>query len=201
MAPTNHTSSRRSTSARSTTHPPPSRIERARAGIHQMFSGRSSVGTQSSPPESPKTPRLALGLNNLSSTRLVIPYLSRSATTPSPNSPPAASQSARNTEPPTVPEPTASNLVRQQNAYHDISVLSVQTSHHSARRFADPAEQQLEELANEGRRRRHKTYQVERRCAPKVKSAKVRSKILTCFISGVVNATQIHILSLVTDPG
>jgi hypothetical protein len=184
MPPTRQAASRHST--RSTTRPPPSRIERVRVNMNQMFSGRSTLGMQSSPPESPKTPRLALGLNNLSSTRLVIPHLTRT-TPPSPNSPRPPSGLAPNDEIPTYSEPTAPDPARLQPAYHDIAVLSVQTRHNSARRFVDPAEEHLAELAGEARRRRHKTTAGGRRCATKTKSKKMRSKILTCFISGIVD--------------
>ena len=165
-----------------------------------MFSGRSSVGTQSPTPESPKTPQLALALNNPSSTSLAIPHTSSSTTTPSLHAVSPLSQSATDTGIPTTPQPATPGPVRLQQAYHDISVLSVQTRHQTPRRFVDPAEQQLAELANDARRRRHKTQGVERRRSPRAKKPKLRAKILTCFVSGVVSGQvkstiYIHYLS------
>lgn len=166
-----------------------------------MFSGRSSVGSQSLSPESPKTPRLPLGLNNLSSTRLAIPHASRLATTSSPHSLHPSSRSSTETEILTSFQPTAPEPVHQHRAYNGISVLSVQTRHQTGRRFVDPAEQQLAELANEGRRRRPKTHNVERRRSSRVKKPRLRSKILTCFISGVVLLAILAIyLGLVLSP-
>jgi hypothetical protein len=51
----------------------------------------------------------------------------------------------------------------------------------------DPAELHLAELAETGRRRRQrKARERERRCMPKIKNKKIRAKILSCFISGLV---------------
>jgi hypothetical protein len=189
MPRTRQTIPRRSTAHLSTTRPPPSTAGRVRTGVQQMFSGRSSVGTQSPTPESPKTPRLALALNNPSST-----------TTPSSHAVSPLSQSATDTGIPATPQPAAPGPVRHQQTYHDISVLSVQTRHQTPRRFVDPGEHQLAELANEARRRRHKTQGGERRRSPRAKKPKLRAKILTCFVSGVVSGQvkstiYIHYLS------
>jgi hypothetical protein len=183
MPPTRPTASRRST--RSTSHPSPARVGRVRAGMRQMFSGRSTVGTQDSPPDSPKTPRLVLGLNNLSSTRLVIPYLSRTTTTPSPESTETPTRTTPNSDAPAASGPAPPDAVRLQPAYNDIAVLSVQTRRDSRPGFVDPAEQHLAQLASEGRRRRHKSTDISRRRAAKAKT-KLRSQIVACFVSGMV---------------
>lgn len=185
MPPVWQTASRRSPSTRSAIHPPASRLERVRSGVRQLFSGQSAVGTASSPPESPKTPRLALGLNNLSLTRLVIPHLSRPTLVHSPQSPqslpPATASDTAATSHPFSP----SSLLQQPDQ-PNIFVLPSRSRHNSTSRFVDPAEQQLAELVNEGRQRRNKTHQTNRRCGPKIKSKKIRSRILGCFISGLV---------------
>lgn len=161
--------------ARSTTRPLPLAVGRLRAGIQQMFSGRSSVGTPSSPPDSPKTPRLPLDPNNLSS-----------RTEPAPDYSRYSSQPAANPLPPTTTRPAATHTPQQRPVYSGISILSFQTGRRPPRPFVDPEEQQLAELANEGRRRRHKTP-VEKKCFPKIKSKRTRSKMVTCVVSGLVN--------------
>jgi hypothetical protein len=167
---------------------PPSRIEGIRTGMNQLFSGRSRVGPpRSRTPESPKTPRLALGLGNFSSTRLVIPYLTRTNTTSRPPT--------RQDTPPISSRPITANSLRnslrQQNTILPISNPPRHARHnsHTARRFVgvDPAELHLAELAETGRRRRQrKARERERRCMPKIRNKKIRAKILSCFISGLV---------------
>ncbi|KAH8687670.1 hypothetical protein BGZ60DRAFT_522319 [Tricladium varicosporioides] len=171
-------------SSRDSSRPASSRIEGIRTGINHLFTGRSRIGTpRSHTPESPKTPRLALGLGNLSSTRIVIPYLTRTNTNSSqssqtpirPQHTPHTSVSSR----PIAPNP------HQQQA--PVSTIPPQIRHNGARRFrgVDPAETHLAELAEAGRRRRNKVRSSERRCGPKIKNRKIRAKILTCFISGL----------------
>ena len=164
----------------------PSRLEGIRTGVNHLFSGRSRVGTpRSRTPESPKTPRLALGLGNFSSTRLVIPYLTRTNTNPSP------SPTRHDPHSPISSRPITAHSLRQQTTILPTSSVPphVRQNSHSARRFVgvDPAELHLADLADSGRRRRrNKTRQREPRCAPKIKNRKIRAKILSCFISGLV---------------
>jgi hypothetical protein len=186
MPPIRQTATRRSPPSRSATHRPASRIEQIRVGILQMFSGQSTVGNASSPPQSPKTPRLALGLNNISSTRLVLPHLSRTTRTPSPQSPHSLPQHAPTIETQATSRPTTGNSLREQPQQPNTSALPSHYRHNSTHRFVDPAEQHLAALVSDGRRRRHKTHEIERRCAPKVKNNKIRAKIWSCFVSGLV---------------
>lgn len=202
-------------------HRPPTRVESIRTGINHLFSGRSSVGLPTShthTPDSPKTPRLQLGLGNFSSTRLVIPYLSRSNTSssvrslnrpehgahPSVDSTRTSNSLRRETRriptntpsfdaPPALPQAQQS----QPRAYRPREPRSeehnrLQQERSRPRRFVGvgPEEQHLAELATVGRtRRRNKSPgKPERRCAPKIKNQQIRSKILSCFISGLVIA-------------
>jgi hypothetical protein len=169
-----------------------------RAGIHSLFSGRSTVGPRSRTPDSPKSPRFVLGLPNLPTTRLNVPYLTRSASDPSRSGSqhstvlPASSSSPSNEDPtaPISPRPITPNSLRQQIQRPDLSAVPSHVRHNSGRRFVgvDPAELHLAELAEAGRsRRRHKRRHRERTYAPKIKNRKVRTKILWCFISGLVS--------------
>jgi hypothetical protein len=196
MPSTRQSSSRRSSTTQSS-RPAPSRLENVRAGINQLFTGRSTVGrVRSQPPESPKAPRLVLGLQNFSSTRLAVPYLNRTATsTPTPPSPTAASpRSAHSPSTPLSSRPITPNALRHHTSRQpSVSTIPPQVRHNSSRRFVgiDPAEVHLAELANVGRqRRKNKPKQSERTCAPKIKNRKIRAKILSCFISGLVNYAQ-----------
>lgn len=156
-----------------------------------MFSGRSGVGTAgSNSPESPKTPRAAPGLQNLHlpSTRIVIPYLNR---TYSQNTTPAASpRSSRHPYTSIDSRSITPQSSRQQTEPGAVSRPSQSRQNSQrARRFVgvDPAELHLAELAEAGRRRRRqKSRAPERKCFPQIKNRKIRSKILSCFISGLV---------------
>jgi hypothetical protein len=184
-------------SARSS-RPPPSRLENVRVGLNSQFSGRSRVGTvRSQTPQSPKTPRPALGLRELPSTRLHIPYLTRTNSSRTSRNNSISSVSRRSTQSPLTPissRPLTPNSFRQQTQQHsrDPSATSIPppVRRTSTRRFVgvDPAELHLAELAQAGRRRRkRKPRSLERRCAPKIKNRHIRMKILSCFISGLVN--------------
>jgi len=189
MSPLRHNGHRRQLSSESS-RGPPSRIEGIRTGINQMFSGRSRVGPpRSRTPESSKTPRLALGLGNFSSTRLVIPYLTRTNTI---SRPPTRHDTPISSTP--ITAESLQHSLRQQNTTLPLSSTPRHARHnsHTARRFVgvDPAELHLAELAETGRRRRRKARERERRCAPKIKNKKIRAKILSCFVSGLVNIYQ-----------
>ena len=198
MPPVRQSNHRRSSSGRSSRPSQGStRLDGVRAGIHHLFSGRSTVGPRSPTPDSPKSPRFVLGLPNLPTARLNVPYLTRSASNPSrsnsqrSNTAPAPSP-AQPPESPLTPissRPITPNSLRQQIQQPDVSAVPSHTRHNSARRFVgvDPAEQYLAELAQTGRdRRRRKRKHKERTCAPKIKNRKIRAKILLCFISGLV---------------
>jgi len=87
MSSTLETPLRYSSTIQSPRSPPNSRLGSIRAGVHGLFSGQSTVERARShsvdTPESPKTPRPVfprpvVGLQNLPSPRLHIPYLTRS---------------------------------------------------------------------------------------------------------------------------
>jgi len=174
----------------------PSRLENVRIGINQLFTGQSRVGlSRNQTPESPKTPRLALGLQNLPSTRINIPYLNRTSSTSSnestrPNT--AVPRSARNPLTPFSSRPITPRALRQESRDSTDRTVPPPVRHTSTRRFigVDPAELHLAELAQAGRRRRRQNSRkrhANRRCAPKIKNRKIRAKILSCFVSGLVN--------------
>lgn len=201
MPPIRQNNSRRSPSYRSS-RPSSSRLEGVRASINQLFTGRSSVGPRSPTPDSPKTPRFVLGLPNLSTTRLNVPYLTRTPSVPhrsntqrsNASQTASASQTAESPTTPISSRPIIPNSLRQQIEQPAVSAVPSHVRHNSARRFVgvDPAEQHLAELAQSGReRRRHKRRarrDKERFCAPKIKNRKIRAKILSCFISGLVHS-------------
>ncbi|KAG0653016.1 hypothetical protein D0Z07_0098 [Hyphodiscus hymeniophilus] len=174
----------------------PSRLDGVRMGIHSLFSGRSTVGPRNPTPDSPKSPRFVLGLPNLSTTRLNVPYLTRSASNPS-RSHSQRSQASQGTpsslsaESPTTPissRPITPNSLREELEEPTVSADQSHVRSGSARRFVgvDPAERHLAELAQAGReRQKHKRRHKERTCAPKIKNRKIRAKILICFISGM----------------
>jgi hypothetical protein len=184
---------RRSTTASQNSRPAASRLANARAEVNQLFSGRSSVGARgrSQSPESPKEPRQQLGLGRLPSTRINIPYLNR--TNSATNTPLASPRSIRNPFAPISNRPVTAQSLRQETEQsHVANPPQVRRSATQNRRFVgvDPAELHLAELAEAGRRRRRqKTRNTERGCGPKIKNRKIRSKILACFISGLVIST------------
>ena len=178
--------------------PVPSRLQNVRVGINQLFTGRSRVGlSRSQSPESPKTPRLALGLQNLPSTRIHIPYLTRTSSTSSDRStrpPTALPRSARNPLSPFSSRPRTSGARQQEPEDFPDTATPPPARRSSGRRFVgvDPAELHLAELAQVGRRRRRQKSRArhrhaERRCGPKIKNRKIRQKILSCFVSGIVS--------------
>jgi hypothetical protein len=171
-----------------------SRLDGMRTGLHQLFNGRSTVGPRNPTLDSPKSPRFVLGLPNLSTTRLNVPYLDRTPSVPRrsntqrSNSSPTPSPS-RSPQTPSDSRPSSPESLRLYIQQPPVSVAPSHVRHHSARRFVgvDPAELHLAELAQSGRgRRRHKSRNRERTCAPKIKNRKIRAKILSCFVSGMV---------------
>jgi hypothetical protein len=181
-------------SSRDTVRRQPSRVEGIRTSINHLFSGRSRVGSQhrSHTPDSPKTPQLPLGLGNFSSTRLNIPYLSRSNSGSSIRTPIRAEHSPRS---PIFAQQAAAPLRRETRRIPENNTVvpsNLPQAHYNppaARRFVGvgPEDDRLAQLAETGRRRRrNKPRSATRRCAPKIKNRKIRAKILSCFISGLV---------------
>jgi hypothetical protein len=170
----------------------PSRVGGIRTSINHLFSGRSRVGIQERgrTPDSPKTPRLPLGLGNFSSTRLHIPYLSRSDSTSSIRTPIRAQHSAQSSVSSQAAAPLRRETRRipQNQAPAPSSLPQAHYNPPTTRRFVGvgPEDDRLAQLAEIGRRRRNKPRSASRRCGPKVKNRKIRAKILSCFISGLV---------------
>lgn len=177
---------------------PQSRVVSLRSGLNGWFNGRSRVGTpRSSSPESPKTPRQRPGLGELRlpSTRLHIPYLSRSNSIASvrDSGPLASPRSFRHPFATISSRPVTPSTLRQQARPLSGETVFPRSHQPSGRRFVgvDPAELHLADLAATGRRRRRlKTRRSERLCGPKIKNRQIRAKILSCFISGMVHPPQ-----------
>jgi len=167
-----------------------SSLAEMRRNIGMMFSGESRVGRQrisviGSALESPKTPRLVLGLQNFSSTRLAIPYLNRTSIS-LPSSPVVPS-------PPPAPSRSPSSAQSPQHSLQTTTIYVVPSrgQRNSPRREnigVEPADVHLAELADIGRRRRRKgkSKKSRRQCGPKFKHKRIRAKILTCTISALV---------------
>ena len=189
-----------------------SRVENIRSGLQGLFTGRSTVGRSrydsEQIPESPKSPRPGhtqrpvLGLHNLPTTRLNIPYLARSRSDTRTHSRSESRSTHRSNTPLSPAEqqyeeplnfrPITPNSWRQVQQ-GNVSTLPSHIRHNSSRRFVgvDPAEQHLATLAQDARRRRRRNKTREegtkrRRCGMKIKNRKVRGKLLSCFISGLV---------------
>jgi hypothetical protein len=197
MPASNENTPRRS-SASQPSRPVASRLQNVRVGINQLFTGRSMVGQpRSQSPESPKTPRLALGLQNLPSTRINIPYLNRTSSTSSDRSTRPNTTVPRTTRNPLTPfgsRPIPPRGLQQETRDSPDTTIPPPVRRSSGRRFVgvDPAELHLAELAQVGRRRRRQKSRArhrhaERRCGPKIKNRKIRQKILSCFVSGIVS--------------
>lgn len=205
MPPRRHSNPRRSRSHRSSRQSRASRLEGLRASIQELFSGRSTVGPRNMIPDSPKTPRFVLSLPNLSTTRLNVPYLTRTISNPtrsnSQRSYGSSGSPLQTVENPTTPisaRPITPDSFRQQLQQPAASaVLGVPTNFRQqyGRRFVgvDPAEQHLVELVDAGRiRRRRKRTRRETTCARKIKNKRIRIKILCCFVSGLVSFPHDH---------
>ena len=201
-----HSSRYSNRSSAQSSRPRPSRLENVRVGLNSLFIGRSRVGRARVETEtlvSPKTPRPTLGLRELPSTRLHIPYLTRTNSSRTSRNNSISSVSRRSTQSPPTPissRPLTPNSFRQQAQHQTRDALATSipppVRRASTRRFVgvDPAELHLAELAQAGRRRRNrKTRGVERRCAPKIKNRHIRAKILSCFISGLVSYPLVNV--------
>lgn len=165
-----------------------------------MFSGRSTVGARRIP-ESPKEPNQQLGLHNMpSTTRIQIPYLSRrNSDVNTPLASPRSSRPARSIRNAFTPMRSRSssmrsmsNSLRQEQEAAQVPVPPpIHRSSSGARRFVgvDPAELHLAELAHSGRRRRkQRSRDPLGGFAPRIKNKKIRAKILSCFLSGLVRS-------------
>ena len=162
---------------------PPTALENVRDGLSSMFSGRSRVGRpRDAVPESPKTPRLPLGLP---STRLVLPFLSRTSTDSRRSLHRRSDSSQSERLPFNIPR---SRPETPETPPRDIPQLRPLPRRHSTRRFVgvDPAELHLAELAEAGRRRRRRNTRTIRMCGPQIKNKKIRAKIISCVVSGLV---------------
>jgi hypothetical protein len=175
-----------------------------RSSLSQLFLGRSHIDAREpSAEEGPKTPRLALGLENMPSTRFDLPHLHR---TPSPSIRSGSTSPSVPGQLPEMPPPVRiSTRPITPNTYRQIhSATSVPraASHRSnpSQVGVDPEEQQLADLADRGRRRRRskktKSKGCTQGCMPNIKSRKMRSKIFSVAISGIVLAVVLTICKI-----
>jgi hypothetical protein len=196
---------RQSSTAQSSSPPAPSGLSGVRATLQDLFTGRSTVGrpSRNQPPESPKTPRPVLqrpviGLQNLPTTRINIPHLTRVASSDSARSHSSTSPlSPHAVDSPQSIHSIIPNSRRQQTETSGVIAQSHPVRHNSNRRFVgvDPAELHLAQLVQDGRRRRraktrNRSHGRNHTCAPKIKNKHIRSKILSCFVSGLVSNPQ-----------
>ncbi|KAL3422585.1 hypothetical protein PVAG01_06741 [Phlyctema vagabunda] len=175
----------------------PSRLEGVRGGLQQLFTGRSSVGRGSAGSSrvneeimSPKTPVLEFREHELPSTHIRIPGLSRPGSNRTSRSSNASSRNsrrlAREPSTPISTRPIVPNILQQTftnrpaPTYHEGHVRN-----NSRFVGVDPAEAELAELAQAGRRRRKTRPSRTRMLAPKIRSKKIRAKILSSFVSGI----------------
>lgn len=167
-----------------------------RPNLPMLFTSRTCVeersqraDSESSEDDGPKTPRIDLGLP---STRLYLPHLRRTSDGASP------SQIEQQ------PEPVNQLPVSQIRLERSPTISEPVPSHggdnpggsgmaRSRFRGADPGETHLADVVDRRQRRRHGTRRHERDqrpkrflfCFPWVKSRRIRSHILRCFVSGV----------------
>jgi hypothetical protein len=208
MSSTRQTTPRHSPTEQSSSRPPTTRLGNVRAGVQGLFTGISTIGRARShsqdSPESPKSPRHPvsrpiIGLQDLPTPRFNIPYLSRSHSSRSQRSHRSnhsqssiAPLSPHTAENPYSTQPITPNYIRQQTEHPNVHAVPRRVRHTSDRRFdgVDPAELALAELVHNGRRRRRNKPRNsrggDRRCTPRIKNKRIRSKILSCFISGLV---------------
>ncbi|KAI2464198.1 hypothetical protein F4781DRAFT_83142 [Annulohypoxylon bovei var. microspora] len=140
--------------------------------------------------DSPKTPRFNLGLPNMPSTRLHLPNLPRTWTRGE-SGPATPAQASR---PPS--QPTTQPSIPRIQTERPPAVSEPPPAHEGRSRFrgADPGETHLADVVGRGRRQHHD--QSRRRepderpkkflfCFPWIKSRRMRSYILRCFVSGI----------------
>lgn len=171
--------------------PAPTRLENMRSGLQQLFTGRSTIGRSEERdpvPDTPKTPRLPLGLQSLPVTRWEIPHLNRSTSSSSARS--ATSITNRTEAPQALPDTPISARPITPNSYTEMqrTISRPQpTVQSSSRPFVgvDPEEQHLAELAARGRRRRKRSQQTRQAWMPNMKNRKIRSKVIGCTLSGL----------------
>ncbi|KAI1389339.1 uncharacterized protein F4822DRAFT_427691 [Hypoxylon trugodes] len=151
--------------------------------------------------DSPKTPRFNLGLPNMPSTRLHVPNLNRPPTRDSPG-PMSPDRAERPSEPASQPIPRIQTEqvppISEPPPSHGNGSSEGGDAGRSRFRGADPGETHLADLVHRGRRhrrnpqsRRHEPEQDGRPkrflfCFPWVRSRRIRSQILRCFVSGIL---------------
>ncbi|KAH8808078.1 hypothetical protein F5884DRAFT_677414 [Xylogone sp. PMI_703] len=165
---------------------PGSRGENVRSGVNRLFSGESRIGSRRSRrPETPKPPRLPFVLPNMSSIRITLPHLHHTRSNLSVSS--QASTSPLSPHDPPTQRPISTDSFRELQ--RQATTMPAHSRSDSRRRFVgvDPEELYLAHLAEAGRsRRKTKNREKEYRCAPKIKNRKIRNKIVSCFISGIM---------------
>jgi hypothetical protein len=173
-------------------------------GLENLFT-RSSArrhSTSNSSTTSDAGPKMPwLGLSNLSTGRLVIPYLSRPAT---PSSRPATARSPTASPPPHLPSSAVSQNITAPVSSDRLervqrvpsTVAPVHQGNPGAFIAVDPAEQHLQDLVDTGRRRRHRTRKAKasrHTCFPAIRHRKIRSKVISCLVSGIFLAVVLTI--------
>ncbi|RDW62614.1 hypothetical protein BP5796_10916 [Coleophoma crateriformis] len=196
------------------------RMEGMRVGLQQLFTGRSTVGmdTQREARDeeevlSPKTPVLTFRAHELPSTRIQIPGLSRSGSRASNHSWRSSNRSSRGSErshrvsedldPISTRPITPESLQRSVSEHQQPQPVYnfVHPRDHSRFVSIDPAEAELAELAQTGRRRRRRKTRTKTRsrtCGPKIRNRKIRAKMLNCIVSGVFLALMLTIYLALT---
>ncbi|KAI1408315.1 hypothetical protein F5Y13DRAFT_110517 [Hypoxylon sp. FL1857] len=180
------------------------RFSISRPPLPTLFTSRSRAGGQNQradgdrpEDDSPKTPRFNLGLPNMPSTRLHLPSLTRTWPRGSPGltSPTHIEQPS---EPTAQPEPPRTQteripVISEPAPSHGIDNSGGSDMGRPRFQGADPGETHLADAVERRRRRhrrsrRHESNERPKRflfCFPWVRSRRIRSQILRCFVAGV----------------
>ncbi|OTA90381.1 hypothetical protein M434DRAFT_369744 [Hypoxylon sp. CO27-5] len=193
-----------------------SRVRRfsiSRPTLPRLFTGRSRTGGQNQRNEddgpeddSPKTPRFNLGLPNMPSTRLHLPSLTRTWTRGS-SGPTSPTHTQRLPEPPIRPALSRTQteqipVISEPAPSYGIDNSRGTDTGRSRYQGADPGETHLADAVNRRRRRRHhrsRRHEHNERpkrflfCFPWVKSRRIRSQILRCFVAGIFLLTMLAV--------
>ncbi|KAI0842399.1 hypothetical protein F5Y06DRAFT_292326 [Hypoxylon sp. FL0890] len=181
------------------------RFSISRPPLSTLFTGRSRTNGQSqrtdsesSEDDSPKTPRFNLGLPNVPSTRLHLPSLARPRT-PGSLGLTSATHTEQSSEPaarPDMPRTQTEQIPVISEPAPSYGTDNPGSSDMGRSRFqgADPGETHLADAVDRRRQRRHhrnrRPEHNERPkrflfCFPWVRSRRIRSQILRCFVAGV----------------
>lgn len=189
------------------------RFSISRPPLPTLFTGRSRTGGQDQrtdgdglEDDSPKTPRFHLGLPNMPSTRLHLLSLTRTWTRGS-SGPISPTQTERLPEPPTRPALSRTQTERIPVISEPAPSYGIDNSRgsdmgRSRYQGADPGETHLADAVDRRRRRRHhrsRRHEHNERpkrflfCFPWIKSRRIRSQILRCFVAGIFLLTMLAV--------